>query len=339
MKMMGPNINKIEHAVYNLLFKREGVRHILPNHIVFMNTEPTKCLGKRSHKNSTGGELITKEYLDKCHRYHARLQGKCTSEFSAIYSEPDKLEETHMKVRAMIGNQNSQEEYEDQEVYPDQEKPKIISIEGNVGAGKSTLLRSIKDRIEKEDIRGIMVLEEPVDEWNLVNDGTHNIVELFYLDPKKYAFAFQTLITLTTIKKLQEIRRMKPEIRIIICERSLVSSQKIFAENLMKDEILTRYEYEVYLELFREQGIEWMYPRETIYLNTDPEVCLQRIRSRNREGEQKMDLEWLHKCQKNHEEFFRQNNIEPKIIKGNDTDMESRDKWTCDIFEWCDNLE
>ena len=33
-----------------------------------------------------------------------------------------------------------------------------------------------------------------------------------------------------------------------------------------------------------------------------------------------MDLEWLHKCQKIHEEFFRQNNIEPKIIKGNDTD-------------------
>jgi hypothetical protein len=106
----------------------------------------------------------------------------------------------------------------------------------------------------------------------------------------------------------------------------------------MKEEILTRYEYEVYLELFHEQGIEWMYPRETIYLDTDPEVCLQRIRDRNREGEQKMDLEWLNKCQKNHEEFFRQNNIEPKTIKGNNTDMESRDKWTCDIFEWCDNL-
>ena len=147
MKFLGDKINKVEHAVYNLLFKREGVRHILPNHIVFMNTEPTKCLGKRSHRDSTGEELITKEYLDKCHRYHAKLQGRCTSEFSAIYSEPDKLQETQMKISAMIDNQNSQEETEEQGTQFEPDKPMIISIEGNVGAGKSTLIRAIKDKI------------------------------------------------------------------------------------------------------------------------------------------------------------------------------------------------
>jgi deoxyadenosine/deoxycytidine kinase len=109
-----------------------------------------------------------------------------------------------MKIAAMIGNQNSQEETDDQTAHFEPDKPVIISIEGNVGAGKSTLLREIKDRIEKEGIKDIMVLEEPVEEWNLVNDGTHNIIELFYSNPKKYALVFQTLVTLTTIKKLQE---------------------------------------------------------------------------------------------------------------------------------------
>jgi thymidylate kinase len=42
---------------------------------------------------------------------------------------------------------------------------------------------------------------------------------------------------------------------------------------------------------------------ENIYLDMDPKLFLQRIRNRNREGEQKMDLEWLHKYQRNHEEF------------------------------------
>ena len=338
MRMLGTNANKIEHAVYNLLFEREGVRHVLPNHIVFMNTEPTKCLGKRSHYDSTGGELITKEYLDKCHRYHSRLQGKCTSEFSAIYSEPEKLQETKMKIAAMVGNQNSQED-EDQTVYLEPNKPVIISIEGNVGAGKSTLLREIKERISKEGINDILVLEEPVDEWNLVNDGTHNILELFYLNPKKFALVFQTLVTLTTIQKLQGIRKLNPEIKIVICERSLLSSQKIFAENLVNEGILTEFEYEVYQELFREQEVEWMYPKETIYLETTPEVCLQRIRRRNRNGEQKMDLEWLQKCQRNHEEYFEQTNMEPKVLKGNSTDLESRREWTTSILKWCDDLK
>jgi deoxyadenosine/deoxycytidine kinase len=337
MKILGSYVNKVEHAVYNLLFEREGVRQVLPNHIVFMNTEPTKCLGKRSRYDGTGGELITKEYLDKCHRYHSKLQGKCTSEFSAIYSEPDKLKETQMKIAAMIDNQNSQEETEVQIVHFEPDKPVIISIEGNVGAGKSTLLRALKDRIVREGIDDIMVLEEPVDEWKLVNDGTHNILELFYLNPKKYALVFQTLVTLTTIKKLQEIRRENPEIRVIVCERSLLSSQKIFAENLVVEGILAEYEYEVYQELFREQEIEWMYPRETIYLDTDPKICLQRIRDRNREGEQKIDLEWLHKCQGNHEEFFRHS--KPKILKGNNTDIESRQGWISTILGWCDSLK
>ena len=244
-----------------------------------------------------------------------------------------------MKIAAMIGNQNSQEETDDQTAHFEPDKPVIISIEGNVGAGKSTLLREIKDRIEKEGIKDIMVLEEPVEEWNRVNDGTHNIIELFYSNPKKYALVFQTLVTLTTIKRLQGIRKFNPEVRIIICERSLLSSQKIFAENLVKEGTLTEFEYEVYQELFREQEVEWMYPRETIYLNTTPEVCLQRIGQRNRMGEQKIKLEWLRKCKENHENFFEQNHVEPKILKGDDTGPRSKEEWITSVVEWCDDLK
>jgi hypothetical protein len=126
---------------------------------------------------------------------------------------------------------------------------------------------------------------------------------------------------------------------VVICERSLLSSQKIFAENLVNEGILTEFEYEVYQELFREQEIEWMYPRETIYLDTTPEVCLQRIRHRNRVGEQKIDLEWLYKCKENHEEFFERTKKEPKTFKGDSSDPESRKEWITRVFEWCDDLK
>jgi Tfp pilus assembly pilus retraction ATPase PilT len=90
-----------------------------------------------------------------------------------------------MKISAMIDNQNSQEENEEQRTHFEPDEPMIISIEGNVGAGKSTLIRAIKDKIRREDIKDIMVLEEPIEEWNRISDGSHNIFELFNSDHDK----------------------------------------------------------------------------------------------------------------------------------------------------------
>ena len=52
-----------------------------------------------------------------------------------------------------------------------------------------------------------------------------------------------------------------------------------------------------------------------------------------------MDLEWLQKCQENHEEFFKGNDIKPKTIQGDSTDPESREIWTTEILEWCNSFK
>jgi deoxyadenosine/deoxycytidine kinase len=334
-----PCLNKIEHAVYDLLLQREGVRQVLPNHIVFLDSEPKKCLGKRSHKDMKGDEIITLEYLEKCRLHHKALAGKCTSEYTSIKSDPEELTLTKDKISRLIDNQNSQDARGEQEtkVY---EKPKVVCIEGNVGVGKSTLLNAIQKVIDEGEISDVMIFKEPLELWNSITDGTHTILELFYQNPSKYALAFQTLIALTTIRELQRLVREHPEVKVIICERSLLSSQMVFAESLREEGALKEFEYEVYRELFRDrQEIDWMYPEETIYLRTDPATCLQRIRERQREGEQRIDLKWLMDYQRYYERFFKKHNIQPTTLEVKYWDEPVRLRWARRILVWCDTLK
>ena len=73
-----PCLNRVEHAVYDLFLQKEGVRHILPSHIVFLDSE--ECLGRRSRKNMKGNEINTLENLEKCRHRLKALVGKSNSE-------------------------------------------------------------------------------------------------------------------------------------------------------------------------------------------------------------------------------------------------------------------
>jgi ABC-type glutathione transport system ATPase component len=66
---------------------------------------------------------------------------------------------------------------------------KLVSIEGNIGAGKSTLVKTLQNRYSDRD--DIYFLQEPVDLWEKIKDKDgKNMLQKFYANPKKYAFAF-----------------------------------------------------------------------------------------------------------------------------------------------------
>jgi len=41
-----------------------------------------------------------------------------------------------------------------------------------------------------------------------------------------------------------------------------------------------------------------------IYLRTDPETCYERVQHRNRDGEQKISIDYLRKCHEAHENWI-----------------------------------
>ena len=74
-------------------------------------------------------------------------------------------------------------------------RPIIISIEGNIGAGKTTAINNLEKHMHynmKETDNSILFLREPVNVWDTIKDSSgETILEKFYKDSDKYAFAFQ----------------------------------------------------------------------------------------------------------------------------------------------------
>ena len=62
-------------------------------------------------------------------------------------------------------------------------RPLTIAFEGNIGSGKSTLMKAIAATL-KHSV-SIEVFLEPIEKWK--NCDGHNLLSLFYKDPKRWA--------------------------------------------------------------------------------------------------------------------------------------------------------
>jgi thymidylate kinase len=177
----------------------------------------------------------------------------------------------------------------------------IISIEGNIGSGKSTLLQRLEKHCENN--KKIVFLKEPVDEWTQIKDSDgENILEKFYRDPLKYAFAFQIMAHATRLSNLKRVIKENPDCETIICERSLESDKNVFANMLYNEGKIDEVCFQIYNLNFTENK-DYAVDR-VIYVETDPAICFQRIAKRARTGESNISLEYLQKCDEYHKTWI-----------------------------------
>jgi|TARA_B100000886_G_scaffold339372_1_gene304664 deoxyadenosine/deoxycytidine kinase len=177
----------------------------------------------------------------------------------------------------------------------------ILSVEGNIGSGKSTILNYLKENNQNSNI---IFLKEPVDKWDKVKDiEGKTLLENFYQDSKKYAFMFQIMAFATRMQLLKDTIKRNPECKMIICERSILADQQVFASMLHYDGLIDNMGISIYttmannyLKDFPLNGI--------IYIDAEPEVCIKRIGKRNRTGEAGIELSYLQKCKKYHDDWL-----------------------------------
>ena len=186
--------------------------------------------------------------------------------------------------------------------------PFIVSLEGNIGAGKSTIVEKLQQKYalpyeESKKYFGRLALEkivfmpEPVDIWTSICDSAtgESILEKFYKDPKTYSFAFQVMVYNTHLEAFRKVVRENPDCVLLICERSIDAGRHIFAEMLRDDGMIDDVSFQVYTRLVESTANE--FPLDAImHLNVTPEVCLERVGKRAREGEDGIPLEYLEKC-------------------------------------------
>jgi len=172
----------------------------------------------------------------------------------------------------------------------------MFLLEGNIGAGKTTLLKKIK-----EEIPFLNVIFEPVNQWHNGIAGK-SLLSDFYKDSKRWAY---TLETFAMTCRIREYLKESINTSNKIMERSIFSGHYCFAKNDFINGYMTKLEWEIYKNWFSFLVSNKVpMPAGFIYLKTDPEVSLERIKKRARTGEQKITLDYLKDLDKRHKEFL-----------------------------------
>jgi deoxyadenosine/deoxycytidine kinase len=196
----------------------------------------------------------------------------------------------------------------------------IFTVEGNIGAGKSTALNYIRGKLNIE--QDYVIILEPVDEWLKFKPAgcDKSLFELFYQDNKKYGFSFQLYALQSRYKYMLETMYNNPG-KVIICERSPMTDNEIFAKMLLNDGIISPYEYEIYcgwhslINEILEPNIKGI-----IYLKTSNEVCASRVIHRHRSGEGGISMDYLEKLNKQHDIWLEKEQVIPILtLDGNKT--------------------
>jgi len=181
--------------------------------------------------------------------------------------------------------------------------PLIFFIEGNIGTGKTTFCK----QIEKFGLSDVQIIYEPVDEWENIKDTDgKNILEHFYDNMKKNCYLFQSNAFITRYNALKKIDNSK---KFVFVERSMYSDRNVFAKTCHENGLMADIEWEVYNNWFNTLIKDLGITHNFIYLKCTPELSLQRIKKRDRHGEENINLDYLTNLHHKHEEWLVDNSV------------------------------
>ena len=210
----------------------------------------------------------------------------------------------------------------------------IYLIEGNIGSGKSTLLE-ILTKFTK-----LIPIKEPVNIWRGIKDNNgKDMIEKFYTNQKKYGFSFQMMAYISRIHVLKKALQKNPH-GIFISERSVYTDRYIFAKMLYDHDKIESVNYQIYLKWF-DEFVKDLPIKGIIYLKTTPKICHERIKQRNRKGEENITIKYINRCHGYHQEWITKikKTINVMVLDGDTTNPEEHliqiKLFTCN-HEWID---
>ncbi len=181
-------------------------------------------------------------------------------------------------------------------------------VEGNIGAGKSTFLRLIQSRVDAQ------VVYEPCAQWQNIAGSGENLLEKFYSDTKRWAYTFQTYAFVSRL--VEQSKQMASNTTgLQILERSVFSDRYCFASNAHAAGLMSPLEWTIYKEWFN-WLVDQYVPRPTgfIYLQTNPNICFDRLKKRGRSEESIVALEYLEALHACHESWLiKKHNVAPYL--------------------------
>ena len=201
--------------------------------------------------------------------------------------------------------------------------PVIVSIEGNIGSGKSTFINYIADTFNSENV---VIVPEPVKEWDTIQDTDgKSMLSHFYEDQTRNAFSFQMMAYISRLAGIKQAIENNPKAQLIVTERCLETDRNVFAKMLYHDNKIREIDYQIYEKWFNEFSVQYR-PDHYIYIRTNHDVCSDRIKTRSREGEEGLPLEYLKTCGEYHDGWL-EDKKKIFICDGNVSKEDGHSKW------------
>ena len=178
----------------------------------------------------------------------------------------------------------------------------IIYLEGNIASGKSTLLPLISNALKTLLCNtNIYEYPEPLDVWSSIKYNNKPLLQLLYDDTDAYGATFQYMTLITRQNQLLEFLEKEGEC-IAIIERSYLSD-KLFQTVMHQHKCISQLHMDIFKTAYK-PTIKHIH----IYVRTDPNICYGRIHNeRKRNEEQNINILYIEKLHKLHEEYFMKN--------------------------------
>lgn len=171
-------------------------------------------------------------------------------------------------------------------------------VEGNIGTGKSTFLKLVSRYLPS-----VQVTFEPVAEWQKEIAGA-SILKNFYHNPQRWAY---TMETVSMVHRVRGHMQEQQTFHTKLIERSIYSGHYCFAQNDYFNGFMTDTEWQLYNQWFNFLVPKHCKPpRGFIYLQSDPAIAFNRVKQRNRNGEQSISIDYLAQIDTWHRVFLIQ---------------------------------
>jgi len=186
-----------------------------------------------------------------------------------------------------------------------------IAVEGAIGVGKTTVTQKLADKLAS----GTML--ESMDD--------NPFVELFYQNPSQHALAVQLSFLFSRLKQWQGIHQQE------LFSQGLVSDYLFAKDRLFASINLTDEEFILYEQVAKLVSVDIPKPDLVIYLQSDHEIIMERIRSRDRSIERGLTPDYLKQVMAGYDNFFFHYQETPLLIvqtdklnfAENDADMDT----------------
>jgi deoxyadenosine/deoxycytidine kinase len=190
------------------------------------------------------------------------------------------------------------------------EKPVVVVVDGIISSGKTTYLSMLIKLLTRRGWR-VTLVKEPVEKWNEPSpSGGPSLFQLFNKNPTRWGYHFQTKAFYDRVMENKEMfSKYGKTSDVFILERSCFTDG-LFMSSLCDSKLVTDLEmrdYEDWCKMWAE--VMPYEPDLFVYLRPPVEICMERLKERNRPGEENITKEYQISLQNKHDEFFSADSV------------------------------